>query len=191
MARFSMTRESYIRQGSVEVRDDQSDAVAFVYEAHGKLGALLFYGKQAKPVWHFLFSTVERRDAKVQEGFAARRFSLAYKAQQRQERKGAGRGLEVGDLLVASWGYEQTNVDAYQVTALIGSTMVELRPIRVEQVSGCGFEHYGDRGYCRPAKDAFKGQPFRKVAKDGYVAIDSIRSASKWKGGPLYWSSYA
>ena len=37
--------------------------------------------------------------------------------------------LQVGDILHASWGYDQTNATFYQVTALNGRTMVTVEQI--------------------------------------------------------------
>ena len=38
-------------------------------------------------------------------------------------------GVKVGDLFSASWGYEQTNVDFFQVIALVGESSVRVREV--------------------------------------------------------------
>ena len=38
-------------------------------------------------------------------------------------------GIKVGDLFYSSWGYDQTNVDFFQVVALSGESSVRLRPV--------------------------------------------------------------
>ena len=38
-------------------------------------------------------------------------------------------GVKVGDFFSASWGYEQTNVDFFQVVALVGETSVRVREV--------------------------------------------------------------
>lgn len=38
-------------------------------------------------------------------------------------------GVKVGDLFCASWGYEQTNVDFFQVVALVGASSVRVREV--------------------------------------------------------------
>lgn len=38
-------------------------------------------------------------------------------------------GVEVGDIFSSSWGYEQTNVDFFQVVELVGATMVRVREV--------------------------------------------------------------
>lgn len=43
-------------------------------------------------------------------------------------------GISVGDIFCSSWGYEQTNISYYQVTRIVGKTMVELSLIRKKTV---------------------------------------------------------
>ena len=38
-------------------------------------------------------------------------------------------GVKVGDIFSASWGYEQTNVDFFQVVALVGESSVRVREV--------------------------------------------------------------
>jgi len=38
-------------------------------------------------------------------------------------------GVQVGDLFSASWGYDQTNVDFFQVIALVGTASVRVRQV--------------------------------------------------------------
>ena len=37
--------------------------------------------------------------------------------------------IKEGDIFYSSWGYDQTNIDYYKVTKLIGKASVELVPI--------------------------------------------------------------
>lgn len=49
-------------------------------------------------------------------------------------------GVKVGDLFYASWGYEQTNVDFFQVVALVGESSVRVRevcPPMIDEVPTC------------------------------------------------------
>lgn len=38
-------------------------------------------------------------------------------------------GVKVGDIFVSSWGFEQTNVDFFQVVALVGKCSVRVREV--------------------------------------------------------------
>lgn len=57
-------------------------------------------------------------------------------------------GVKVGDIFSASWGYEQTNVDFFQVIALVGESSVRVRevyPKMIEENPTCGMA--ADRTY--------------------------------------------
>jgi len=57
-------------------------------------------------------------------------------------------GVKVGDLFSASWGYEQTNVDFFQVIALVGDSSVRVRevsPVMIEENPTCSMA--ADRTY--------------------------------------------
>jgi len=70
-------------------------------------------------------------------------------------------GVKVGDVFYESWGYEQTNIDFYQVVALRGVSQIILREI--------GAEHR-NIGFCsdmvKPIKDNFRSEEeVRKTVK--------------------------
>lgn len=195
-----MTRKGfrYIPPGAVEMRDEHSDAVAYVYTngQFSKPAAAVYYGEQSKPVANYFYHNEVRRTEHIEKLFAARRASLARKAERAAERKAFRHDTKVGDIYVASWGYEQTNVNFYEVTALVGETMVELREIAGEDV---------DRpsgpmsGYTKPKPGAFlsprydgddTGLPMRRRVGAYGIKIDETRHAHKWDGKPTYWSSY-
>ena len=44
-------------------------------------------------------------------------------------------GVKVGDLFCASWGYDQTNNDFFQVIALVGETSVRVREVNPPMLS--------------------------------------------------------
>lgn len=98
--------------------------------------------------------------------------------------------LPVGTILASQWGYEQTNVDFYQVVAATAQT-VQLRPIRSRVTGEAGFmsEHV------TAAPDEFTGEAFRrKVITFGsspFVAINDHANAYVWEGAELTASHYA
>lgn len=61
-------------------------------------------------------------------------------------------GVHVGDLFYGSWGYEQTNVDFFQVVALKGQHTAILRRIAGDYIGG-----YALQGNVRPCRDEFIG----------------------------------
>jgi hypothetical protein len=195
MSRNTFPREFYIPKNSAKVADKLSDAVAYVYTTpKGRPAAAMFFGKQAKPAWHYNFLSDASREKRIRETFEGYRASQAAKAEWRDKRKAAGRGLVVGDILNTCWGYEQTNREFFQVTALIGDKMVELREIKQARSYDAQ-----DRGKTVPLMGDFKGEPIRRIAQNGRVKIDDVRRASKTDtvnvGGvqvvqPIYWTAY-
>lgn len=72
-------------------------------------------------------------------------------------------GLKVGDIYVSTWGYEQTNVDFFQITKLIGAETAELQELEQERAGEIG-------GYkATPIVGKFKAvAPIRKKIRKGY-----------------------
>lgn len=55
-------------------------------------------------------------------------------------------GVRVGDIFCASWGYDQTNVNFFQVVALVGESSVRVREVNPtiikEEATGPMAAHY-------------------------------------------------
>lgn len=156
-----------------------------------------FKGRSIKSAFYIRFNSLESKASYV-ASFVGRIVDQAREdAEIKAKRKATVRALEVGDVLVSSWGYEQTNVDYYQVIELIGKASVKLQPIAKEK----NFESRGDSGYCIPLIDQFCGDSFvKKVINGTRVTLTSYSSAQKKEfqmvGGvkvfkPDFWSSYA
>lgn len=78
-------------------------------------------------------------------------------------------GVKVGDIFEASWGYEQTNVDFFQVVALAGKTSVRVRavnPPMIDEKAVSGMS--ADRTY--------------KITNEILPAIDSVFIKDNEKG---------
>ena len=135
--------------------------------------AVGFAGKRAKPDFNYIFKTEEGMQKYLTEWLAKIQASVQRKAQERAKAaamRATGHQLAVGDVLATCWGYEQTNVEYYQVTKLIGKCMVEICEIaRMHEETGYL------QGKCAPVKGQFKGEPLRRrVCDDGRsVKIES------------------
>lgn len=91
--------------------------------------------------------------------------------------------LKVGDILKMSWGYDQTNIDFYEVTAA-SPKMVVLRKLEKKVVRQSGTDEM-----VMPLPGRYKGPAFRRKVSPGWrggawVSINSYAGASKWKGKP-------
>lgn len=91
----------------------------------------------------------------------------------------------VGMIYKSSWGYDQTNVDFYEIVARRGKTMVELRPVASDVIED-GPGRY--RLVAIPGE--YTGASFRRKVQTygdpGYVSIASYASATPWSGTPAY-----
>lgn len=197
-----LTREFFIPKGSTKITDRQSDAVVYIYN-RGKPGAAMFFAKQTKPVWHFTFRTEERRAAKIKETFENRRATLAYKTETRAKRKAWVSDYVVGEILHTSWGYDQTNVEYFEVTEVKGKHVV-VREIAQERTATGHMQ-----GHCVPLPGKYlearhegdkQGLPLRRLAQERGIKIDEVRTAFRDKpqkiGGvevhiPRHWTAYA
>lgn len=95
-------------------------------------------------------------------------------------------GVKVGDVWRCSWGYEQTNIDFYEVTKVTRCT-VWLTPIghTVEQ------DTWGS-GKAMPCPGTYRGEAKSHRLKEGYggacVTMTSYADAYPWDGKPEYCS---
>lgn len=73
---------------------------------------------------------------------------------------------KIGDIFVESWGYEQTNVDAYQVVKVNKSSVV-LREIALDVVESTGWAS----DMVVPVKDSFIDEKtfVKRIRKDSYL----------------------
>ena len=113
--------------------------------------------------------------AAYEEQAAAKAEALKAKAGERARKaRAAAESVQVGDVFVCSWGYDQTNVDFYEVIAKSGAT-VTIRKIGKNIV-------HGERGSDRvaPCKGDYRSEPMKKrISEYGYITISSYASASK------------
>jgi hypothetical protein len=184
---FTMDRSFYIPRNR-EVKTEEHPElglVIYTYEQNGAPYGLAFAGKSNKPLWNYRFVNEEQRRRRIEETIDSRKSHQEYKEQLRKERQEYRHTLKEGDILVSSWGYDQTNVDFYQVIA-VGEKSVKIREIGSKTVKSAQ-----GADYVVADKDAFKGPPLlRRVGKGDSVTIDRSSSAYKWDGQPKYETSF-
>lgn len=76
---------------------------------------------------------------------------IAYQQRKQQPTPNA-EGVRIGDLFYGSWGYEQTNIDFFEVVALKGKHTAVLREIAREYIGG-----YSMQGRVRPCRGEYIG----------------------------------
>ena len=95
--------------------------------------------------------------------------------------------IKVGDIFYSSWGYDQTNIDFYKVTKLVGTKSVMLIEMMtcIDHHDGCqsnmvipgATEREGAKAILKRVQDGYKGIPSIKVSSHSY--------ASPWGGQPV------
>ena len=181
------TSQRYVPSGAIPETDPDSGATVYSYERNGALCAIAYKPKASRnSVWHHRFRSEAERKNHITKFFEGQRAHQDEMKKRRANRK-QPHSLKVGDILVSSWGYEQTNIDFYQVTAAPGKCTVELRELAKNAV-----ETEWCRARVTPRKDKFVSAAFKRRASiDGRVKVSSVASAYVWDGRAKHQTSYA
>ena len=157
---------------------------------HYPYKAMGFSGKKAIYDFYLCFQTIEKRAEYVNKWEANIRARNEAKQKRKDERK-SPTTLKEGDIMYSSWGYDQTNIDWYQVTKVISPRMIEIREIYGQRDTT---DMPYDQGKTTPKKDFFipESKPMRKIVNaSNTVHIESYASAWAWDGRPKNYSTYA
>jgi len=155
-------------KGSIKItRADAPSAVVYYYQQRGKFFAMGFQGNRNKHDFHYGFSSMTRCEAHVKGFFDGVAGSLKFKAEQKAkkiEAQASGQRLQVGDVLSYSWGYDQTNVEFYQVVSRKERTVKIMAIKSTFDASGdmCGYER------ALPGQFVKNAQPITKLEQFGY-----------------------
>ena len=164
-------------------------------DTKGRPSAIGFTGTKGKPDFNYYFNSEEHRETYIHKFIEEQKEKLEYKAERKAKKQApAIRVLpyKPGDIIYNSWGYDQTNIDFYQVTRCTKSS-VFIRPIKAEysdRSAGCDMA-----AYVTPLKGEFTGEEIRKKIQwyDGNAYIKfEFGGCSRWQeGDEIYCSWYA
>lgn len=104
----------------------------YSYDSAGAPYFLILQGNSRKPVAHYRARSIESRAKAISDAKGAEVRRIEFKAMRKAQRsraKDAPNTFVVGDVLVHSWGYDQTNVDFVQVVEVLPRS-VRVRAIR-------------------------------------------------------------
>lgn len=195
--------ERYIPEGYELAWNDETLAIQVYYREVPHCSAICFVGRAVKPTWHYRFKNAEQRQAEVTKTFNNAHARAEYKAERKAQKiaASANHGVKVGDVFRSSWGYDQTNIDYYEVISVSSKTAT------ICQI-GCLSESTAWlQGESVPNLGAFIGKPFKKLiqkrsAESGaYFNISSFETAYKMEpiavvaDKPIFeashWTAYA
>ena len=95
--------------------------------------------------------------------------------------------IQPGTIFVSSWGYDQTNVDFFEVISATAKT-VQLRPIAKDRSAES--RYMSDE--VTPKRGEYIGEPIRrKLQPSNFVSINSFAIARVWDGRPKTQTHYA
>ena len=155
----------------------------------GETSATLYSSSRTQTPKRIRFNSTTSRRAYVLNWIKNQRAAEASRA----ARRCVARDLVVGDVLRSSWGYDQTNIDYFQVVKLVGKTMVEVRELNQLRESSAI-----DMGTCAPVVNDFAGEAVRVKAQGDHVRVGHHHAykmvAQVVAGAKIYnkseWSSY-
>ena len=171
---------------SYEVMPDGVGAVACYVSRQGKPSARGFRGRALRAAFRYSFASAEHR-ARWLADWTKDEAQRIEEIQKRMAKEKQPHGYQVGDILYSCWGWEQTNINFYEVVAVRGAVVdiVELRQDREPTLPM--------QGWCMPRKGDHRGEVLKSKRPNGFgrVRIDDVQSAGRWDGSRMNWSSYA
>ena len=182
----------FIPAGAVAQPVRGTDAVVYLYGgASGDPCALGYVGTAGKPAFRHRFGSAQHRERFVADWVAGQQRAAAARAERVLARKNATHTLKLGDIVYACWGYEQTNVDFFQVVRVVSDRSVAIRAIKGEiQADG----PMAMAGHSTPCRDQFEDDAPELIRRAEGSAVMNVRfkhSASLWTGKPVRCTWYA
>lgn len=188
-------RKQYIPKGAMKICRKGVAAEVYVFnDSDGRPSAMAFKGRAQKPTFYHFYKDAAGREKRVTDWLDALAKAEQVKAERRAARN-APHTLEVGTVLMSSWGYDQTNVDWFKVIGTSGRNTVELVAVEGQRANDApdGYSSMSTRVV--PDPDHIKGKPakYRVDMASGVpsVKIQSFAWAYVWDGKPKYSSWYA
>lgn len=190
--KFKLNRSFYIRSGYVLLESEPEFGLEVFGTPSGQIPVIgvAFAGRRQKPDWHYRFKSEEARSAYIASYKKKLEGIAEYKLKRAIEKKETENLLSVGDILVCSWGYEQTNIDYYEVVKILPKSVV-IQEIGQRTVT-TGYES----GDCWPIPGSYSGKSRTVRVKGDSVKISSYSHAYKLKKNAdgtypaSHWTSY-
>lgn len=178
----------FIPEQADEQQITEAKLVVYRYQHHGRPAFIAYKGRQTKMFRHTAFTSVESREASVKRLVD----SETQHEDRKRARKEASHGLYTGDIVYATWGSEQTNVDFYQVVRIPSGRSAVVREIKKE------LESDGPQtmtGYVTPCADQFadgSAEINRRTVEEHRLSDigNSRGELVKWDGTPRRVSFY-
>lgn len=146
-----------------KIIEENQDAKYAIYADLDNLTACLFTGRKKNPTWHYRFKSEEQFNTYITKEVES--LEKRYADQVERENAMKQRAIEeaekvqVGDIYVYSWGWEQTNVNFYQVVEKPSPKTLVVREVRCESIEEASWAS----DYVKPVKDGFINEDTERV----------------------------
>ena len=147
----------------------------------------IWYTRSIKPNIHYSYRTEQEREQRIIKEYSNEDNREQHREQWSKIAQEQARAIQPGVILVASWGYEQTNIDFYKVLDRRGDavTIVEIGQKKMKEENDL-------QGNCIADPENVISEPIRKrITKRGDIRLNSFTHCGIWDGRPMSWSSYA
>lgn len=179
-------RSFYIPDNAVSQSYDHINAIVYCCSQGDKFLTVGFRGKRNKPDFRYSFSSQQNRENYIKRWVSVLERNQERKNEQKNAQKEFHHTLSVGEILYSSWGYDQTNVDYYEVVEIKSKKSVVIQKI-AGSISGVDCMP----GYTLPKKGDYCGNKMvKRVSVGNSVRINGY-TASLWDGKPKNCSWYA
>ena len=160
------------------------DDDVLVLKNEDRLIAVAWSGKRSKYDWYYRFRDKKQMDKYISDYFCKledrARLKIESKEQKKKEKLEFFDSIQIGDIFVDSWGYDQTQNEFYKVTKKLKAS------IKVVKIGSKTVANYTSALLVEPVPDAVISKEITKVPQDGYLATRSFSCALPWNGKPLH-----
>lgn len=174
---------------NAEAREFPAAAViAYCYESQRGPALIAYKGRQSKPARFYAFRSVEARDKALADYVSER----TREEDAKRERRNTPHGLQAGDIVYSTYGYEQTNVNFYEVVRIVSERSAVVREIEADKVEdGAG----AMCGKATPRPGVFTPKSVEATRRaTGWERLGAGKEwrgeLVKWDGRPCRYSSY-
>lgn len=188
---------------SLMAKDERFGFEVYGGQYNGKFYAICYRGKAVKSAWHYSFRTEEALRKQIEDTLRGEMDAADRKEKRKAEQRAANASHDAkpGDIFRSSWGYDQTNIDYYQIVAISGQMATLSRIGAMSEETGFM------SGESVPCPDHFIGKQFRRriqkmtIESEPFFRVNSCANAYRMKplamvgNKPVFessnWTAYA
>ena len=151
----------------------------------GKPAAAVYSGRSENPLWDYFFGSESAREQYIADQVEKSKAAVAARQERAQAKREFQHGMKDGDILYSSWGYDQTNINFYEVVGVVGQQVV------VREVESKVVRQERGADYVVAVPGHYVGAPMKKIPQRGYngqpyIKVSQSQSAYPWDGKPKY-----